>query len=403
MKRKKMLSEGKQADLINSILMYNEDYADNAGVGFIGPTQEELESFTDAELEQEFEFAKSAYEGSAGSSSTDDEVAGALPALEQEPVHSLEDHPADDLPSKMGMGRRLERVQGLPDSVFKLIVAEGAALESAGLLEQFELNYDAIEEAIHEELLREGLAEDVYLPRDEVTALIATMDPDTPSAAQYIDDDSGEILLAAGQKAGSSYVHPFFKKVKGLSRYMDDEPDYEDVASADNVQNQYQAAIDSYAADFEGEAFEDTAGMATDAAEGFFALNPKWKLWAQALGITKADMKSNIAELIAAALVGEGLQLESEYEGRDVDLGKPMNGDIAKFKVYVNDKKTGKVKKVNFGSKEMEIRRDNLAARKSFRARHGCGTNRASDRTKAAYWSCRMWSTKPVSKIIGKK
>ena len=48
----------------------------------------------------------------------------------------------------------------------------------------------------------------------------------------------------------------------------------------------------------------------------------------------------------------------------------------------------------------MQIKRDDPKRRKSFRARHGCGTPRASDRTKAAYWSCRMWSTKPVSQIL---
>jgi len=91
---------------------------------------------------------------------------------------------------------------------------------------------------------------------------------------------------------------------------------------------------------------------------------------------------------------------EAEYKGREVSLGKPMSGDVKKYKVYVKDKKTGNVKKVNFGDPNMQIRRDNPKARKSFRARHGCGTNRASDRTKAAYWSCRMWSSKPVSKIL---
>lgn len=95
----------------------------------------------------------------------------------------------------------------------------------------------------------------------------------------------------------------------------------------------------------------------------------------------------------------EGLH-EAEYQGREVKLGKPMSGDTRKYKVYVKDPKTGNVKKVNFGDPNMQIRRDNPKARKSFRARHGCGTPRASDRTKAAYWSCRMWSSKPVSKIL---
>lgn len=98
--------------------------------------------------------------------------------------------------------------------------------------------------------------------------------------------------------------------------------------------------------------------------------------------------------------IQESVIAEAKYKGREVKLGKPMKGDVKKYKVYVKDPKTGNVKKVNFGDPNMQIRRDNPKARKSFRARHGCGTPRASNRTKAAYWSCRMWSKKPVSKIL---
>jgi cytochrome c551/c552 len=112
-------------------------------------------------------------------------------------------------------------------------------------------------------------------------------------------------------------------------------------------------------------------------------------------GLTVADVPKLEKEL------ADLMQMdEAEYQGRDVDLNKPMRGDVKKYKVYVKNPKTGNVKKVNFGDKNMEIKRDDPARRKSFRARHGCGTPRASDRTKAAYWSCRMWSSKPVSKIL---
>ena len=95
---------------------------------------------------------------------------------------------------------------------------------------------------------------------------------------------------------------------------------------------------------------------------------------------------------------------EAEYQGRKVQLGKPQRGDVKKYKVFVKDPKTGNIKKVNFGDPNMEIKRDDPERRKNFRARHGCGTPRASDRTKAAYWSCRLWSTKKVSDILkGKK
>ena len=85
---------------------------------------------------------------------------------------------------------------------------------------------------------------------------------------------------------------------------------------------------------------------------------------------------------------------EAEYQGRKVKLGKIMQGDVKKFKVYVKNDK-GNVVKVNFGQGgdakggTMRIRKDNPEARKSFRARHNCDT--PGPRWKARYWSCRKW------------
>ena len=79
---------------------------------------------------------------------------------------------------------------------------------------------------------------------------------------------------------------------------------------------------------------------------------------------------------------------EAEYQGREVSLGKPMQGDVKKFKVYVKNP-AGNVVKVNFGQKGMKIRKSNPAARKSFRARMNCDS--PGPRTKANYWSCRKW------------
>jgi len=79
---------------------------------------------------------------------------------------------------------------------------------------------------------------------------------------------------------------------------------------------------------------------------------------------------------------------EAEYQGRKVSLGKPMQGDVKKFKVYVKNEK-GNVVKVNFGDPNMRIKKSNPARRKSFRARHNC--DNPGPRTKARYWSCRKW------------
>jgi hypothetical protein len=81
---------------------------------------------------------------------------------------------------------------------------------------------------------------------------------------------------------------------------------------------------------------------------------------------------------------------EAQYQGRSVPLGKPMRGDVKKFKVFVKDPSTGNIKKVNFGDKTMKIKKSNPKRRKSFRARHHCDTN-PGPRTKARYWSCRKW------------
>ncbi len=89
---------------------------------------------------------------------------------------------------------------------------------------------------------------------------------------------------------------------------------------------------------------------------------------------------------------------EAEYRGREVKLGKPMRGDVKKFKVYVKNP-AGNVVKVNFGhggtsaaskgEKTMRIRKSNPDARRSFRARHNC--DQPGPRHKARYWSCRKW------------
>ena len=79
---------------------------------------------------------------------------------------------------------------------------------------------------------------------------------------------------------------------------------------------------------------------------------------------------------------------EAEYQGRNVPLGKPMQGDVKKSKVYVR-KPNGKVVKVNFGDKTMKIKKSNPGRRKNFRARHNC--DNPGPRWKARYWSCRAW------------
>lgn len=106
------------------------------------------------------------------------------------------------------------------------------------------------------------------------------------------------------------------------------------------------------------------------------------------IGVTADGPIVSIDDTAIVYLTTEGL-FEAEYQGRSVPLGKPMQGDVKKSKVYVKNPSTGKVIKVNFGDKKMRIKKSIPGRRKSFRARHNC--ENPGPRTKARYWSCRAW------------
>lgn len=94
----------------------------------------------------------------------------------------------------------------------------------------------------------------------------------------------------------------------------------------------------------------------------------------------------------------DDLQEEAEHEGKKVTLNKPFRTPDGpkKFAVYVKNDK-GNIVKVTFGDPNMEIKRDSDDRRANFRARHNCDD--PGPKWKARYWSCKMWSNKPVSKL----
>jgi len=79
------------------------------------------------------------------------------------------------------------------------------------------------------------------------------------------------------------------------------------------------------------------------------------------------------------------------------ELNNPTKGDVKKYKVYVRNDK-GNVVKVEFGDPNMEIKRDDPARKKAFRARHNC--DQKKDKTTAGYWSCKFWSGKSVTDLM---
>jgi len=139
---------------------------------------------------------------------------------------------------------------------------------------------------------------------------------------------------------------------------------------------------------------------------GFFL--ERWYLLNMEIIISESQYKRLVLENENSVLYEDGygsveetnfvigdLLTEAEYQGRKVQLGKIMQGDIKKSKVYVKNDK-GKVVKVNFGfggksakGKIMRIKKNNPERRKNFRARHNCDT--PGPRWKPRYWACRTW------------
>ncbi len=82
---------------------------------------------------------------------------------------------------------------------------------------------------------------------------------------------------------------------------------------------------------------------------------------------------------------------EAEYKGKEVKLNKPTRSSgPKKYKVYVKNPKTGKVKVVNFGDVKggLSAKVSDPKARKAFAARHKCSQKK--DKTSAGYWACRL-------------
>jgi hypothetical protein len=88
----------------------------------------------------------------------------------------------------------------------------------------------------------------------------------------------------------------------------------------------------------------------------------------------------------------EELLSEAEYQGKKVKVGYPMrnSGGGKKYKVYVKNPSTGKIKKITFGDVHggLTAKVSNPEARRSFAARHKCKDKK--DRMKAGYWACRI-------------
>lgn len=109
--------------------------------------------------------------------------------------------------------------------------------------------------------------------------------------------------------------------------------------------------------------------------------------------MTRSTVNTKSMNALADAADALKARVDAEYHGRKVELNKPMKGDIKKSKVYVEDPKTGNVKKVEFGDPNMRIKKNSDAHRESYCAR-SAGQGNTDDKTSANYWSRKAWNCK---------
>jgi len=133
----------------------------------------------------------------------------------------------------------------------------------------------------------------------------------------------------------------------------------------------------------------------------FSLVNEARELWAAGkLNLSEADveiMESNLGEFIEYRGVKVPLDFPMYLEEKkakkkkDPPVGKPTKntGGGKKYKVFVRNPKTGRIKKITYGDAKGGLKGNwnNAEARKSFAARHNCADKK--DRTKAGYWACR--------------
>ncbi len=237
------------------------------------------------------------------------------------------------------------------------------------------------EDAETKEISRANLAHEVTravarslkMKMDEIFPLAYKMVNFEKSTEENIDRIKNHFK---SQRTAAFIIEPkMFDEPEEVEVDDDEEGDFE----YDMAKNELNTAMD---------AIEDLMSLLGDDEEGDLPA------WVQSKITKGVDYLDSVADYMK----GLHKTAATKKKKKNVKLNKPFRtpGGPKKFSVYVKNDK-GNIVKVNFGDPNMEIRRDDPNRRKNFRARHNCDT--PGPKTKAKYWSCKMWSKKNVSDI----
>ena len=142
----------------------------------------------------------------------------------------------------------------------------------------------------------------VTIPHEEFVALVRNLDPKKKSMHKYVDASTGKILWNEGEPVARAKTK--VPTAKPAPRIKKNVPAY-------NAYDEFDAAVQEFARntreDFRVSDFEqpedseydasDISDYAFDLAEAFFWSYP-WEKWAKELKMSRADMKSYVADMV---------------------------------------------------------------------------------------------------------
>lgn len=176
-----------------------------------------------------------------------------------------------------------------------------------------------------QELIREALREDgdsFWGTEQELDRSVSAMDPDTVADHDYVDSDTGEVVLSRGELARKCRFHPQYlldrqEKAKERQARLDAEEaqweleDAEYEREEEEHKRQARIDLDAAVAKFAESCKDymidnpdvDPSDIVSDIAESFFFQNPDWVSWAGLLGMSRRSIKSYVADMAYEAMM----------------------------------------------------------------------------------------------------
>jgi len=164
-----------------------------------------------------------------------------------------------------------------------------------------------------------------HMSEDDLKSKISNMDANEISSLNYINSETGEIVLSKGEKARTSQFHPQYEldfennakqkssewETEKAKWYAEDEERAANAESARELTQKkasiaYKNAVKKYADNWSNYTQEnsdvDPEDAAPDAADGFFYDNPNWMRWSKILILSRSEIKSYVEDMVYDAM-----------------------------------------------------------------------------------------------------